>query len=397
MIQGTDIICFSNDWDGDPLSKKHIVTRLARKNRVLWVNSIGNRNPSVSAHDFRRVLKKLFDSCHGCRQVTQNIYVFSPLVVPFHGNRAARALNRRLLGWSLQTQCRKLGFRNPIVWTFVPSSAEVVGSLGADLVVYHCVDEFSQFTGTNRAAILRMERQLMESADVVIVSASRLYKSKRSYNPNTFLVRHGVDVAHFRQACLESTAQPEDCHGLRHPVIGFFGLIADWVDLRTIRHLACARAHWTFLLIGKIQTDVSMLQGLPNVHLLGRRDYQSLPAYCKVFDVAILPFVVNELTLAANPLKLREYLAAGLPVVATPLPEVENLNGLVRRARTPQDFLNQIESLLQQGIRGPRLAVSQSMDNESWDRKVEELSHLIAGVAQAKNGQFWLAGTPAAA
>ncbi|HJY88181.1 MAG TPA: glycosyltransferase, partial [Candidatus Acidoferrales bacterium] len=315
MIQGNDIICFSNDWDGDPLSKKHIVLRLARKNRVLWVNSLGNRNPTVSAHDFRRILKRLWQSGRGTRRVAENIFVYSPLAIPFHGSRVARWLNRWLLRSSLLRTCRKLGFRDPITWTFLPTSADIAGSLGEQLVVYHCVDEFSEFSGANSAAILEMERRLMERADVVIVSSQRLYETKRRSNPHTFLVRHGVDVAHFRKACVGAAGEPADCAGLRHPVIGFFGLIADWVDLETIRHLAGVRPQWSFLLIGKVQTDTSALRRLPNIHLLGRRDYQSLPAYCKVFDVAILPFVRNELTLAANPLKLREYLAAGLPVV----------------------------------------------------------------------------------
>jgi glycosyltransferase involved in cell wall biosynthesis len=163
-------------------------------------------------------------------------------------------------------------------------------------------------------------------------------------------------------------------------VIGFFGLIADWVDLEIIRYLAASRPEWSFLLIGEVQTDVSALREMPNVHLLGRRSYQSLPAYCKAFDVAILPFVVNELTLAANPLKVREYLAAGLPVVATPLPEIVRLNCLLRTAGTQEEFLHQIEAFLNEGRRGPNIEVSRLMEPESWDEKVEELSRIIADV-----------------
>ena len=380
MIEGNDIICFSNDWDGDPLSKKHIALRLAQKNRVLWVNSTGNRNPTASVRDLRRAWKKLRQFFRGCRPVSQNISVFSPLVIPFHGSWAARWVNRRLLSWSLRRACRKLGFKKPITWTFVPSSADVPGSLNERLLIYHCVDEFSKFTGTDETAILQMERGLMEKADMVVVSSSRLYETKRRYNPNTFLVTHGVDVAHFRNACLQAIAAPPDCAELKRPVIGFFGLIADWVDLEVVRYLASSRPRWSFLLIGEVQTDISVLRDLSNVHLLGRRSYQSLPAYCKAFDVAILPFVVNELTMAANPLKLREYLAAGLPVVATPLPEVLKLNGLVRMARTPREFLDQIEVLLNEGKRGPDPAVSALMERESWDQKVEELSAIITGL-----------------
>lgn len=380
MLEGNDIICFANDWDGDPLSKKHIALRFARNNRVLWVNSTGNRNPTASVRDVRRAWTKLRQFFRGCRPVAENIFVFSPLVIPFHGSRMARWANRRFLAWSLQRVCRKLGFEKPITWTFVPSSAEAAGSLGERLVIYHCVDEYSKFTGTNEAAILDLERGLMEKADMVVVSSSRLYETKRRHNPKTFLVTHGVDVAHFRTACGPSVSIPDDCAELEHPVIGFFGLIADWVDLEVVRHLAVSRPAWSLLLIGEVQTDTSALLRLPNVHILGRRSYQSLPAYCKAFDVAILPFVVNELTLAANPLKLREYLAAGLPVVATPLPEIQKLGDLVRLARSPEEFLTEVEVLLNAGRRGPDPVVSALMEMESWDQKVEELSALVAGL-----------------
>lgn len=378
MIQGQNIICFCNDWDGDPLSKKQIVTRLARHNRILWVNSTGTRNPTISAHDFRRALKKLREFLRGCRPVAEGISLFCPLVIPFHGYRVARWINRHLLAWSLRRACRKLRFENPITLTFVPSTADVVGHLDESMIVYYCVDEYSQFSGTDQAAMLAMERSLIEKADFVVVSAERLHATKRIYNANTFLITHGVDVAHFRKACFAETVPPEEIARLSHPVIGFFGLIADWVDIEVIRYVAAARPQWSIFLIGDVRTDVSSLRKLPNVHFAGRQPYASLPAYAKAFDVAILPFVMNELTLAANPLKLREYLAAGLPVVATPLPEVRRLGEQVRTAATPAAFLSAIESFLAEGRRGPDLAVSRSMDRESWDGKVEQLSRLLA-------------------
>jgi glycosyltransferase involved in cell wall biosynthesis len=380
MIEGNDIICFCNDWDGDPLSKKQIVSRLARKNRVLWVNSTGTRNPTASIHDLRRAWKKLREFARGSRRVSENISLCCPLVVPFHGSRLARWLNRKVLLWSLRRICRKLGFERPITLTFVPSSADVAGSLGERILVYYCVDEYSEFTGTDRVAILDMERRLIEKSDLVIVSASRLHETKQRLNSNTLLITHGVDVMHFRKACLPETPIPVECSRLPRPVIGFFGLIADWVDLEVIRSLACARPEWSFVLIGEARTDTSALKQLPNMYLLGRRSYEDLPGYCKAFDVAILPFLVNELTIAANPLKLREYLAAGLPVVATPLPEIQRLGHLVQLARSPAEYLAQLETLLQAGNHGPSLARSLSMDTESWDGKVEQLSALIQGL-----------------
>ena len=225
-----------------------------------------------------------------------------------------------------------MGFKKPITWSFLPTSGEVVGALKEKLIVYHCVDEFSEFTGTDKNAILNMERDLMQKADQVFVSSGPLYEIKKLHNPRTSMVTHGVDLDHFRKACDPNVVVPADIAGLGHPVIGFYGLIADWVDLNLIRFLSsvASRLMVTFVLIGKVDTDVSAIKGLANVHLLGRKPYSALPSYCAGIDVAILPFVINELTLASNPLKLREYLAAGLPVVTTNIPEARRLGEHVR-------------------------------------------------------------------
>src|SRR5262249_34680894 len=148
---------------------------------------------------------KLRDFSKGSKFVHPQIYVYSPLVIPFHGNAVARWINRKALRWSVQRVCRRLGFANPITWTFMPASADVAGSLGERLLVYHCVDEFSEFTGTDKAALLELERHLIEKSDCVFVSSDRLLATKRPHNRNTFLVTHGVDLAHFRKACEATT------------------------------------------------------------------------------------------------------------------------------------------------------------------------------------------------
>jgi glycosyltransferase involved in cell wall biosynthesis len=377
MIEGQDIICFSNDWDSDPLSKKHIMQRFARKNRVLWVNSIGNRKPTTSVHDMKRVVKKLRDFSRGSRPVDERIHVYSPLAIPFHGNSVARWINRKALKWALRRACRQLGFRNPVTWTFEPASADVVGSLGEHALVYHCVDEFSEFSGTEKAVLLAMERRLIEKSNCVIVSSDRLLANKGKHNSNTFLVTHGVDVAHFRKACNPLTTIPDEMKGFKGPIIGFFGLIADWVDIDLIRFLADSQRDWNFVFLGKCVTDIRIFDGAPNIHLLGPRPYALLPSYAKAFDVGILPFVVNDLTLAANPLKLREYLAAGLPVVASAIPEAEKLQHALKVGRNKLDFLDQLQTIVKSGNTGPQMPISRQMDCESWDEKVEELSRIF--------------------
>ncbi|HVR28436.1 MAG TPA: glycosyltransferase [Thermoanaerobaculia bacterium] len=377
MLQGHDIVCFANDWESDPLSKKHIMTRLARHNRVLWVSSLGYRRPRPTARDFRRAVEKLRRISRGLRRVDRNLWVWSPLVLPFHGNPAARRINQRWLERSLGRVVRRLGMRHPITWAFEPSSADVVGTLGERLTVYHCVDEFSELPGADGAAIAAMEAKLLERCDLVLVSAGPLLEDKRRKNPNTFLVTHGVDVAHFRRALARDTPPPAELASLPRPVIGFFGLIADWVDLELVAFVARERPEWSIVMIGKVDTDTAPLDGVPNVHLLGWREYRSLPGWCRGFDVAMLPFRVNRLTVAANPLKLREYLAAGLPVVATAIPEAERLAPSVRIARSREEFVREIDRVLARGDTGPSLARSHAMDGETWDHKVEELSRVV--------------------
>jgi glycosyltransferase involved in cell wall biosynthesis len=380
MIEGQDIICFCNDWDGDPLSKKHIMSRLAKRNRVLWVNSVGVRNPTASVYDLKRVVQKVRAFTGGHKKVADSINVFTPLVIPFHGNAAARWINRKALRWSLLRTCRRLGFNNPITWVFIPASGEVAGTLNERMLVYHCVDEYSEFTGTDKSALLAIERHLIEKSNCVLVCSDRLLESKRKFNEKTFLVTHGVDVEHFRKACDPETAVPDEMRAIGKPVVGFFGLIADWVDLELIRFLADSRPAWNFVLLGKVTTDTKIVEGVRNIHLLGSKPYQQLPGYARGFDAAVLPFAINELTLNSNPLKLREYLAAGLPVVCTAIPEAEKLRGALRVGRTPDEFLDHLDGIMASGKTGPQRAISETMESESWDSKVEEISRIVAGI-----------------
>jgi len=377
MIEGRSIICISQDWQGDPTSKKHIMRILSKQNRVLWVNSIGMRRPTVGASDLRRLVVKLRRIAAGCQQVEQNIFVMDPPVLPFPGVAAAEHLNRLILAAWLRRLCRRLDLHRPLLWSFLPNVNWLLGRLNERMVIYHCVDEYSEFSGVPKDVIVRMEQDLIRRADAVFTSAEKLCIERRQVNPRTYFIPHGVDVAHFSRALDPATRIPEEIVRLPRPVIGFFGLLADWVDLDMIGALARARPHWSFALVGKVQTDLSMLAGLSNVHLLGQQPYSSLPAYCRAFDVGLIPFRMNELTLRVNPLKLREYLAAGLPVVSTPLPEVVRYNGLVHIAVNEPGFLEAITSALKERSPENDRRRVEAMRSESWESRVSEMCDVI--------------------
>src|SRR5437899_1028915 len=145
MIRNQDIICFANDWSADPLSKKQVMLRLAERNRILWVNSLHNRRPQLTKKDVRRVLQKLRGFWKGSEKAHPNVWVITPLYLPFTDSPNVRSLNRTLLRIQLKRALRRLNFRDPITWTFAPTSADIVGTLGERQIVYHCVDEFSSF------------------------------------------------------------------------------------------------------------------------------------------------------------------------------------------------------------------------------------------------------------
>jgi glycosyltransferase involved in cell wall biosynthesis len=349
---------------------------IAREGRVLWVNSIGYRTPSVvSRKDMGRAFKKLAAVAAPIREVEKNIFVLNPLAVPFYGT-FGRMVNSRLLRFQVKRAMRKLAFRRATNWVFNPAASVIAGKLGEERVIYYCVDEYSQFTGVATQQMLSLEESLLKRADLVVVSAEKLYESKSKVNPGTVLIRHGVDHAHFRKALDPATQVPEELAKLPRPVIGFFGLIADWVDIELLAHVARHFSKGSLVMLGKATTDVSMLAKLPNVHLLGRKPYAQLPAYAKGFDVALNPFRINELTLNANPLKVREYLAAGLPVVATPIREVEVL-GQCRIAGDPALFVSEIEEALKHP--GPNTQRSEAIRGESWEARLNIVrEHLAA-------------------
>lgn len=373
------IICFANDWYADPLSKKHLMLRFARNRRILWVNSVNNRRPRMASKDFRRVFQKLTEFRQGLVEVQEGIWVLTPLYMPFHGNSVIRELNRKLLGAQIRRALAQLQIRHAITYTFAPTSADVVGNLGEDAIVYHCVDEFSAFSDAG-AEVAAREGELLRKADIVLCSAAGLYERKKEHNPHTYLVTHGVDYEFFRKATYADTPIAQELQSLPKPILGFTGLLADWVDLVLLAELAKRRPEWSIVLIGRSDVDLKIFDGLSNVHLLGHRPYNRLPEFLRGFDVALLPFVNNELTVNANPLKLREYLAAGLPVVASPIPEVARYAGLVNLASTAEEYEREIDAILKRGASGPSVDRSIKMASESWDAKVVEIEGLLRKV-----------------
>lgn len=385
MLTGENIVCFAKDWTEDPTSNNYVMRMLARDNDVLWLNSIAARTPSLaSGADRAKIVRKLRSFFDGPQKVAPRLSVFTPIVLPLPHSSAAVAVNQRIIGATIWALRRRLGMHSFQLWTFLPTAVHYVGKLGESLCVYYITDEWSQFTNVNGGRIAAMEEALCRRADLVFATSKTLVEKKKLWNPETHLASHGVDHAHFARAIDPDFKVAPEMAKLRRPIVGFFGLVQDWIDLDTVAHLAEKRPDWSIVMIGKVQVDRSRLDRYKNIHWLGRKPYESLPAYCKAWSVGIMPFVLNELTRNVNPIKMREYLSAGLPVVSSDIPEVLHYPELCAVARDKHEFLALCDKVIAEDTPAKRRARSEAMKAETWEAKVAALGEHVRRVAAKK-------------
>jgi nucleoside-diphosphate-sugar epimerase/glycosyltransferase involved in cell wall biosynthesis len=384
----TPIVAFAKDWHEDPTSNHHVLRELAKSRRVLWLNSLATRKPQLgSARDLGKIKRKLGEFAKGPVNVENDLWVFSPLVIPLPHSPGARALNRQVLRGTLRMLRKKLEIDRFHLWTFLPGTADYVGTLGEDMAIYYCVDEWSMFSYLDREQTVAAEQALLSRVDVTFAINDALAEAKRERCPMTFISPHGVDHALFARALEPQTIIPADLAAIPGPRIGFYGTLRDWVDYELLASVARARPHWHIVLIGQVLTDVSILEGLPNVHLLGQKRHDELPAYCKGFDVGIIPYKIDERMRFVNPLKMREYLSAGLPVVSTDVPEVRRYPTLVTVADTPDGWVAAIEAALANNSDQARASRTAAMTTETWAVRVAQVGKTIDDLASRKRGE----------
>jgi glycosyltransferase involved in cell wall biosynthesis len=381
----TPIVAFAKDWHEDPTSNHHVLRELARTRRVLWLNSIATRTPKLgSARDLGKIRRKLGEFVRGPVNVENDLWVMSPLALPLPHSAAASAINGQVLRATIRGLRLRLGIKAFQLWTFLPTTAPYVGTLGETCAVYYCVDEWSLFSYLDRERTVAQERELLGKVDAVFAINHALADAKRTVNPATYVSPHGVDHALFARALDPATAVPADLDAIARPRLGFYGTLQDWVDYDLLAHVARSRPQWQIVLIGQQLADVSAIRGLANVHLLGQRKHDELPAYCKGFDLGMIPYRIDERMTFVNPLKLREYLSAGLPVVSTPVPEVQRYADRVHVAATPEQFVAACEQALREGGATERSARSAAMKNETWSARVAQVARTVDEIFERK-------------
>lgn len=379
------VVAFANDWGTDPTSKHHLMRLLAERTDVLWVEASGMRRPTVaSGADWRRIAKKLRNMAGAVRPGAPGLSVLSPPALPFPTSAIARAINARLYRRSVRRALR--GMRRdqrPLHWVYTPTVAPYLEVLPSRGLVYHCVDRWWAFADYDADEMRRCHEILCRRADHVFVSSRELEQDCAQLTDRVSYVPHGVEWEHFRRAVLAPPVRPADLGTAGRPIVGFIGLVDDWVDLDLIRRTANANPQADVVVIGAGRVDLQALAAVPNVQLLGRKPFAQLPAYLAHFTVALIPFHLNELTRAVNPIKLREYLAAGVPVVTTALPE---LLGFASHPGVDIVADADFEAAVARRLAAPadeaaRRSFSDSMREEGWagrlDQMLQRVGHLI--------------------
>ncbi len=417
-LRGRDIVCVGfADWETDLwTNQQHLMSRLARENRVLFVESLGLRRPQLAGRDLARIARRLGKGLRPPRAV-DGLHVLSPLVLPLHSHAAARALNRRLLRAQARRATRHLRIARPILWAYVPQAEALIETLDPELVVYHCVDDAAAVEGIDAASFRATERHFVAQADLVLASAPALAARMRELAGNVLYAPNVADTALFARALepaqsapgapVSNRAGPGQAHLLRpnppavepdpavvalpRPRIVFTGaIVATKLDVPLLAALARARPEWSFALVGPVgpgdpRTDVSALRQLPNIHLLGPRTYTQLPDVLRAADAGLIPYARNSITESVFPMKVYEYLAAGLPVVATPLPALADIAEVATAADA-----DGIARLLEDAIAGDtperRIARSRAAAAHSWERRLEEIAAAVEALA-AKPGR----------
>lgn len=380
-----NIVCLSTQLWEDPMwtNKQHVMTRLAKRgHKILYVEPL-IRVRKFLKHVFlgRYTLKRLFTFV---KQVDRNLYLFSPVRFLFSESKETNFFLKRI-----RSLIDRLFTEKPILWVYDPEFADFVEKLPHQLVIYDCVDDYSQFPESRypkgKKWVLEKEAKLIKKADLVFATSKNLYEKRRTLNPKTYYTPNVADFEHNRKALEVATRLPEDIKNIPPPIIGFQGALASYkVNLSLLEKLAQRHPEWSLVLIGPKapvdpKTDLTALKKLRNVYFLGVKPYKDLPNYYKAMAVAIIPYNINEYTKSSFPLKFFEYLGAGLLIVTTDLPSLSDYKDkdVAYFAKDDDDFIKGVKEVLAKnpkvGLK-KRLAIAQE---NSWEGKVDKLLEII--------------------
>lgn len=381
-VEKYGVLCFGGeDWwyHNRGHADMQFMQQLAHFGPVVYVNSIVMRKPNIGEGRLflRRVSRKVRSVRRGLVHVTEHFSVYSPLSAPVHHWVVGRTINKALLRAQIRVAMQRVCLRRPLVWVNCPAACDVACTLTRNSLVYQRSDRYEDFPGVDRCQISRYDRRLKSQANLTFFSNYQLYEEERTQCRKAAYVDHGVDYELFASA-KDDPLIPSEMQGLRHPIAGFVGGIdAHTFDLSLILDVIRLLPEWTFVFVGHASIDCSELMKCENVLLTGKRGYEEVPHYGKCFDVCLMPWNQNRWIEACNPIKLKEYLALGKPIVTTPFPELASYGGLVHIATTGTEFAEGIRASLRENSGALEDLRRERVQRHTWAARCRELLGLL--------------------
>lgn len=356
-FEGVDVICFSHlRWDFVYQRPQHLMTRLSKKNRVFFVEE-----PHFDNTMHYDVIRK-----------TENLWVIVPHLASEMNESAVIDHQREFLSRLLV----KMNVRQYAAWYYTPMALLISDHLRPLITIYDCMDELSAFKFAPQA-LKDLEHKLINKADVVFTGGQSLYEAKKNQHHNIHPFPSSIDFSHFFRARTHRD-EPDDQKKIPHPRFGFYGVIDERMNLNLLEKVARRVKDWHFILIGPIvKIDEKDLPRLDNIHYLGKKEYSQLPFYLAGWDVAIMPFALNESTRYISPTKTPEYLAGGKPVISSPIVDViKQYSTVVHFANTEDDFIKVAENDIQKSAAW-LAQVDSILSENSWDMTWARMEQLI--------------------
>jgi len=362
-----ELIVFADDWGRHPSSAQHLVRHLVSDFSVSWINTIGTRAPDFSRATLRRGLEKLlyWRDASAALRLDCEPRIYSPLMYPGFRSALQRRVNADLLARFLRRHIEQLG--RAVIVSTVPIVADLPERIQARRWIYYCVDDFSAWPGLDSQPLSSMERKFVARADHIIVAGENLAARMRAMGRESQVISHGIDLEHWRS----DGRLPARLQGFERPIVLFWGLIDRRLDLPVLRALDQSMAAGTLALAGPQQDPDPALDTLSYVKRLGPVPYEELPALGAAADVLIMPYADSPVTRAMQPLKLKEYLATGRPVVSTPLPALTEWDDCLDVASSPAQFAVAVRNRCSTGLPHSQAAARERLQRESWRAKAE--------------------------
>jgi len=370
MTSLPDLVCFSHlRWDFVYQRPQHLLSRCAKNRRVFFVEEPVFRNSSMRLE---------------VRETESGVYVVVPHLPEGLSSEVAITAVLKEMTYRLFLEN---AINDYVFWYYTPMALRFTTHFNPIASVYDCMDELSAFRGAD-SSLPALEKELFRRVDLVFTGGQSLYEAKRNQHRAVYAFPSSIDAAHFGKA-RTATVDPADQADIPHPRLGFFGVIDERFDRELLDQIASQRPDWHFVMIGPVvKIDPDTLPKHANIHYLGGKKYDELPAYLGGWDIALLLFARNESTRFISPTKTPEYLAAGKPVISTSIQDVVRPYGelkLVEIADTADDFIRAAEKILSRSADDEWLArVDAFVANLSWDKTWSQMSALIDKVVERK-------------